>query len=60
MNKKLLEGLSQEQINKARNCKNVDELLQLAKEEGYTLTDEQLKAVNGGGCTYTFTMVDFI
>ena len=46
----LLKGLSPEQIEKARGCHNGKELLELAKEEGIELTDEQLKAVNGGGC----------
>lgn len=51
MKKELLKGLTEEQINKVKICKNKDELLKLAKEEGIQLTDEQLEAVNGGGCT---------
>ena len=27
-------------------------LLKLAKEEGIDLTDEQLSAISGGGCSY--------
>lgn len=29
------------------------ELLKLAKEEGIDLTDEQLSAISGGGCSYS-------
>ena len=47
----LLKGLSQEQINKIKSCKNQDEILALAKEEGVELTDEQLDVVSGGACT---------
>lgn len=47
---KLLKGLTDEQIKKARNCSSPEELLELAKEEGVELTDEQLLAVSGGGC----------
>ena len=48
MNEELLKGLRQEQIEKARKCKSTEELIILAKEEGVSLTDEQLAAVNGG------------
>ena len=44
----LLKGLSKEQLEKARECKTNEELLELAKEEGVELTDEQLAAVSGG------------
>ena len=50
MKKELLKGLSEEQIAKIKKCKNQDELLKLAKEEGVELTKEQMEAVNGGGC----------
>ena len=53
MKKELLKGLTEEQIKKVSACKNTDELLALAKEEGLSLTDEQLEAVNGGGCLST-------
>lgn len=53
MKKELLEGLTTEQINKARKCKSNEELLALAKEEGIVLTDEQLAAVSGGFCSDT-------
>lgn len=48
--KELLQGLTQEQIEKVKNCKDMSELMELAKEEGIELTDEQLEAVSGGGC----------
>ncbi len=51
MKKELLNGLSEEQIAKAKLCKNQDELLKLAKEEGIVLSDEQLAAVSGGICS---------
>ena len=40
--------LTPEQQEKARNCKTPEEVLALAKEEGYNLTDEELEAVSGG------------
>ena len=49
----LLKGLTNEQIKKAKNCKNAEELLALAKEEGIELNDDQLMAVSGGGCVET-------
>ena len=51
--KELFEGLTKEQIEKAKNCKTNEELLELAKEEGVELTDEQLEAVSGGACNTT-------
>ena len=51
MRKELLKGLSKEQIAKVKACKSQEEVLTLAKEEGIELTDEQLEAVSGGGCT---------
>jgi len=49
MKKELLQGLTDEQIAKVKACKNHEELLKVAKEEGFELTDEQLQAVSGGG-----------
>ena len=51
MKHKLLENLTEEQLAKAKLCKNTKEVLELIKEEGVELTQEQLEAVNGGGCT---------
>ena len=48
MKEELLKGLTEEQIAKVKACKNQEELLTLAKEEGIELTDEQLEAVSGG------------
>ena len=54
MKEELFKGLSEEQIAKVRACKNHEELLALAKEEGIELTDEQLTAVTGGSCLPSF------
>ena len=48
MKDELLKGLSEEQIAKIKECKNTEEVLAIAKEEGIELTDEQLEAVSGG------------
>ena len=50
MKEELLKGLNEEQIAKVKACKNQEELLALAKQEGIELTNEQLAAVSGGGC----------
>ena len=49
MKKELLKGLTEEQIAKAKACKNHAELLELAREEDIKLTDEQLDVISGGG-----------
>ena len=43
-----IHDLTPEQMEKARACKTPDEVLALAKEEGYELSDEELKSVAGG------------
>ena len=48
MKKELLNGLTEEQIAKVKACKNQEELLKIAKEEGVELNDEQLEVVSGG------------
>ena len=53
MRKELLKGLTEEQIFKAQHCKNQEEILELAKQEGIQLTEEQLEAVSGGWCSQT-------
>ncbi len=53
MKKELLKGLTEEQIAKASKCKNTEELIELAKKEGVTLSEEQLAAVSGGFCSDT-------
>ena len=46
------EDLTSEQKEKALACKTSEELLSLAKSEGYELTDEELEDISGGwgGC----------
>ena len=41
--------LTPEQQAKVRACTTPEELLALAKAEGYELSDEELEAVSGGG-----------
>ena len=48
MKEELLKGLTKEQIEKVNACKDSEEILNLAKQEGVELNDEQLDAVNGG------------
>ena len=43
--------LTAEQREKARACKTPEEMLALAQEEGYDLTDDELDAVSGGWAT---------
>lgn len=50
MRDELLIGLTQDQISRVKACRNSDEILKLARDEGVQLTDEQLEAINGGGC----------
>lgn len=50
MRKELLKGLTEEQIKKAREC-DVKDLIQLAEDEGVELSEEQLNAIAGGGCS---------
>ena len=42
--------LSDEQKEQFRNCKDMDEVMKLAKEENVELTDEQLEFLASGGC----------
>ena len=51
MKRELLAGLTEEQIKKVYECADVNDLYQLANDEGVKLTDEQLKAVTGGACS---------
>ena len=41
--------LSPELREKAKACKTSEEMLALAKKEGYKLSEEELAAVSGGG-----------
>ena len=45
-------GLTQEQLDKLRECKTPEDILALAQAEGYELTDQELQQVNGGGDGY--------
>ena len=42
------DDLSPELKEKALACKTPEELLALAKEEGYELTDEEIESISGG------------
>ena len=46
----ILSSLTGEQKKKVEAAQTPEELLALAKESGYELTQEQLNAVAGGGC----------
>ena len=48
MKEELLKGLTEEQIAKVKACKNQEEIIKTAKEEGVELTDEQLEVISGG------------
>ena len=53
--------MTEEQITKVKTCKNHEELLELAKKEGVTLTEEQLAVVSGGGaCSVISDVGDYI
>ena len=43
--------LTPEQKERAKACKTPEEILALAKEEGYELSDEELDGVSGGWCS---------
>ena len=43
-----LKGLTEEQRARARACGTPEEMLALAQEEGYELSDEELEGVAGG------------
>lgn len=43
-----IEDLTPEQQKKAKACKTPEEILALAKEEGYELSDVELKQISGG------------
>ena len=41
--------LSDEMMAKVKACTSPEELLALAREEGYELSDEELEGISGGG-----------
>ena len=40
--------LTEEQRAEVKACKSPDEILKLAKDEGYELSDEELESITGG------------
>lgn len=46
---KLFSNLTEDQMEKAKECKTPEEFLELAGAEGIDLTDEQMEALSGGG-----------
>ena len=44
-----MSDMTDEQKAKLQECKTPEEVLELAKAEGYELTDDELEAVSGGG-----------
>lgn len=51
MKKELLKGLTDEQIKMVKACDDINDLMQLAKDEGVELSEEQLNAISGGACS---------
>ena len=43
--------LSDEQKEQFKKCKDMDEVMKLANEENFELTDEQLEFLASGGCS---------
>ena len=43
-----IKDLTPEQMEKAKACKTPEEMLALAKEEGYELSEDELNAISGG------------
>ena len=49
MDPKYFENLTDEQKEKLKNCRDVNEVMALVDEEGYEMDEEQMAAVSGGG-----------
>ena len=45
-----IKALTPEQRARAKQCKSAEELLALAKEDGYELTDDEIEGISGGWC----------
>ena len=53
--------ISPELREKAKACQTPEELLALAKKEGYKLSDEDMEVVSGGAdwsCTHCALLID--
>ena len=50
-------NISPELREKAKACKTPEEVLELAKKEGYKLSDAEMEAVSGGGWTQTHSCI---
>ncbi len=44
------ENLTPELKEKAKACKTPEDILELAKAEGYELSDEEIEGISGGWC----------
>jgi len=53
------EDLSPELQEKAKACKNTAEIIELAKNEGIEVSDEQLEAIAGGNWCHACTVDPF-
>ena len=53
------EDLAPELQEKARACKTPEDVLALAKENGYELSDAEIEHVSGGGWTCSSLCGDF-
>ena len=50
--------LTPEQREMAKSCETPEDLLELAKKLGYSLSDEELEAVSGGDGVWTYSCSD--
>lgn len=48
-----IKALTPEQRAKAKQCKSPEELLALAKEAGYELTEDELEGISGGSWCFS-------
>ena len=55
LHESILSELSDEQKKKVEDARTMEELLALAREEGYELSPEQLDAIAGGSHWYECT-----
>ncbi len=50
------DDLSDELKAKVAACKTPEDVLKLAQEEGYDLSEKQLEAISGGGGSHDWTL----